>query len=1141
MAAPTSYTYTSDALPQPAPQPAVRESYDLFARGWGGYAVGPFGYAPRPWYTATGTGQDRKGGRQLPLFWNEIDLRGFRLVARDLDSRNQYAIGFLNNLVNYCVHKGYGWQASPRGVKKAPYATGYVSSEQRALLAYINARPHDYTAQLAYADLIEEAGYGRRAEVVRRNARQGGRWLKEFAQPGDDGRADLVAKAQRILDAWRDANRWPSRSREAFRRWRRDGEVFGRFFPGGWDRLPQFRFIDPELVGSPTGDTDGPDSFGIRTDEEDVCEVVAFHLLAPDGRPGEWLDADRVVYAKANTDTGVKRGVGDFLPLAEDLDYCRKILRSMLVSAQRQASKAWVEKYPGATAVQVAGMVPVRPGDTRQFNSRNEYDPFDYYRGYGYDPTLREPDGSIMRVEGDREFMPTPGASVSGYVEAVQAALRGACVRWNLPEFATSDASNNNFASALVANSPFVRAVEGEQYEYGSQWERPVALKVLELAAEAGMLTPAELRKLDVEVTEPQVASAEPEKDASIDQIYHAMGVKSATTIQLSRGLDPQHEQANFDAEKKRGMVPGDEPPPEPGGQQQDEQQPAGESSRLDGRAGDPADAEDGNAALLAALRREGTGDLVQRDVTYHRGGQTFTRKQWVSADDGGPSDQKPAAAEDDPSSPRVPKTPEEAHALGAALRGGLDAVTGTPVAKCVVAAAALVQAVPGAQAYYGVLQTPVGKDDHVVVKVGDYYLDVTADQYEAGSAKVRVFTDLPPEYGGFKKVDPHSLMDSSERGEADQVAGRLAGRKKDEGRAREVKDASGHEHGDDGKFSGAGGGHRGTLADGSAVHFVPHPSAVPGEHETVLVDAAALDSAWSKDEGYYVPPGGGGAEVPGRRERFGRFLKTGRPVESPKAVMVGDAVAVDDGRHRLSFLRDAGIDRVAVTVPAEQADEFRRRFASRAREDRAGLVKKKVQGKDGKQHTVYVRPDRDAPADKTGKAAGDSRPHPADSDPPKADSLDLSGVHDDPGVVAKVKEKVGKILTALARRAYDAALMSPQIIDAAGLLVDTPEDMKKIGYNPATAGADAQKTGNVLQDAGIPLTPYQFVNLCTTVLPGVVGWVKGKLGGGSAAESDDIDALAELLHGLLAGLAEEFGFAAPPDAAAIAANLRAL
>lgn len=153
----------------------VRESYAYpldFERGGWGYPLGPYG-SERPWFSATGTGSDRLNGRNLPLFWNEIDLRGFRLVARDLESRNQFAIGFLNLLTAYHVHKGYGWQACLRGAKKTPYS------------GQTNADP-------------------------------------------------LVEKAQRILDGWRDGVKWPLRSREAFRRWRRDGEVFGRWFKSGW-------------------------------------------------------------------------------------------------------------------------------------------------------------------------------------------------------------------------------------------------------------------------------------------------------------------------------------------------------------------------------------------------------------------------------------------------------------------------------------------------------------------------------------------------------------------------------------------------------------------------------------------------------------------------------------------------------------------------------------------------------------------------------------------------------------------------------------------------------------------------------------------------------------------------------------------
>jgi hypothetical protein len=587
-----------------------------------------------------------------------------------------------------------------------------------------------------------------------------------------------------------------------------------------------------------------------------------------------------------------------------------------------------------------------------------------------------------------------------------------------------------------VANSPFVRAVEGEQYEYGSQWERPVALKVLELAAEAGMLTPAELRKLDVEVTEPQVASAEPDKDANTNNVLHAAGVMSATTWQLKLGLDPQHEQANFDAEKKRGMVPGDEPPPEPGQQQQ-------------GGAGGG-----GLEALKAKLAE-------MRDASGHEHGDDG---KFSGAGGGGKTHDV-----------RLPKNSKKL--------------------TTDQAAAALAQL--------------------------GYTLDHSRSRFDVKTLTTLIHLTLPD---GRETMATTDEVKELVYRNAENPQPKYARRKRGEARVREVRDASGHEHGGDGKFSGTGGGGSRLAA---ALGDKPRRAlAVLRDGRRDLSDLSPEDFAALEDALDALPEDKIRAEIAYYEGEWEKFLKLhGKAPHAP-----GDDAAGVFGPYvasRLAVLNDALASRAAK---------------GEAREDRTGLVKKKVQGRDGKTHTVYVRPDDGKAADAGGKAdTSDSRPHPADSDPPEADSLDLSGVHDDPGVVAKVKEKVGKILTALARRAYDAVLMSPQIIDAAGLLVDTPEDMQKIGYNPATAGADAQKTGNVLQDAGIPLTPYQFVNLCTTVLPGVVSWVKGKLGKSSAAESDDIDALAELLHGLLAELAEEFGFAAPPDAAAIAANLRAL
>ena len=119
-----------------------------------------------------------------------------------------------------------------------------------------------------------------------------------------------------------------------------------------------------------------------------------------------------------------------------------------------------------------------------------------------------------------------------------------------------------------------------------------------------------------------------------------------------------------------------------------------------------------------------------------------------------------------------------------------------------------------------------------------------------------------------------------------------------------------------------------GELADGTTVTFIPDRLARVNRarYATVMVDPKKLDAAWSKDAGYYVPPGGGGAEIPGRIARFKEFLAKGKPVEAPKVYLHPDGhVSFEDGRHRFRTLADAGIDRVAVTVDRGQVEAVKR------------------------------------------------------------------------------------------------------------------------------------------------------------------------------------------------------------------------
>ena len=550
-----------------------------FSHGGFGFGLGGFGGGG-----ATGTPSDRKGGRDLPLFWSEMDLRGYRVLARHITDSNPFGKGFSKLLRNYHVRKGYGWQATRRGAKKTPYAT--------------------------------------------------------TGAPADP----LVAKAQRLLDTWRDAVKWPLKSREAFLRWCREGEVYGRWFHGGTGRLPEMRFVSSDAVGSPTGDCDGEESFGHANAPGDVETVTDYHVFDADGIHGEWVGASAMVFAKKNTDSDVKRGLPDFFPVAQELDDCTELVRAMLATAIRQAKTAWIEKFRGVALAQVSATVPHMAPPTGLSGPVGA--PFDLggvpawaLAGRAGNPW--EPAGIIRKVEGDREYQAGPVSSPAGYIQVEQAALRGCGVIWSFPEYFSGDASNNNMASAIVAGSPFTVEVESSQYEFGAVWERPCALKVLDFAVRAGLLTAQERAELDVEVTEPAVVSADPGKENDVISGQVRDGIVCLDTARQKLGYDPQHEAEGVKKDKAAaqpapqpaggGGAPPAGPTAPPAAPAPDDEPgggggggPLGESREpalLSEHVGRTADGEEWvSEGLYALLGEAGRGDLVKKTITNKNG-----------------------------------------------------------------------------------------------------------------------------------------------------------------------------------------------------------------------------------------------------------------------------------------------------------------------------------------------------------------------------------------------------------------------------------------------------------------------------------------------------------------------------------------
>lgn len=503
----TSHPHVAAAAPGDWPPDLLRRMAetvgDLGPWGWQppyalfdddpGFRPGGFGRG------VSGTVADRHAGRNLPLYWSEVDLRGFRVLSRWLWDTNPFMIGFGRRLTDYHVRKGFQWQACLAGQRKQPYATAAAQGESA------------------------------------------------------DGR--LATRAQNILDAWRDRYAWPLRSREGFLRLHRDGEFASRF---GWERrgdLPWVRWVEPEQIGSPVGDTDSANSFGVRTAPGDAETVTGYYVRDADGdgTRGDWVAAGKLVFAKANVDAKVKRGLPDSFSVHEYLDESKKLVRNMLVVAAAQAAIAWREKFPLATAAQVQALIP-----TTAVNL--QVPPWLNGGQTVYSQQLAA--GTVLRTEGSREFEAGPvSTGVASYVEAEQAALRACCVRWGFPPYMTAKADDVNFASSLTAGSPFALAVEGGQVEWGAV-EKAVAVKVLDLACESGLLTPEERKRLDVEVVAPSVITPDPAADTQRRKVLYDARVLDPYTWMQEEGYDPSHVEANWQAWRERNPRPDPVAPP---------------------------------------------------------------------------------------------------------------------------------------------------------------------------------------------------------------------------------------------------------------------------------------------------------------------------------------------------------------------------------------------------------------------------------------------------------------------------------------------------------------------------------------------------------------------------------------------------
>jgi capsid protein len=347
---------------------------------------------------------------------------------------------------------------------------------------------------------------------------------------GMDASMDLAMQVQKHLDSFVHENRWQHRQQEIVRRLDRDGEAFLRFFV---DRngMTRVRFIEPEQVATPPSLASDPSaSFGIQTDADDVESIAGFYV------DGEFVDARDVQHRRSNVDFNVKRGIPLFTPVRKNLRRAERLLRNMSIVAEIQSAIALIRKHRGASR---SGIEQFVANDADASTTGGASGRTRHFSQYG--------PGTILDAPAGMEYdFPARNLDASSFVAVLQAELRAVAARLVMPEFMfTSDASNSNYASTLVAEGPAVKMFERLQAGM-IEHDRAVMWRVIENAVAAGTLPPDVAEVVQLQITPPSLHVRDQLQQAQVDRIAFNHGVLSPQTWSQHLGLDYAQEQKNL-------------------------------------------------------------------------------------------------------------------------------------------------------------------------------------------------------------------------------------------------------------------------------------------------------------------------------------------------------------------------------------------------------------------------------------------------------------------------------------------------------------------------------------------------------------------------------------------------------------------
>lgn len=480
---------------------AVSESDGNWRQVGGGRVPGTYSGGHTPILQNQATLSDRQDGRFRPFYDNEVDLQAIRGKSRNLATFTSVAVGAVEALRVYTIGGQWKFEVQAKEGKQA--------SPQ--LLCAL---------QCVIDDVLEDNDFqGVYDQEIHDSARVDGEVLTAvYGTTGGHARIDVIDP---------DCLREPANKNSIERGLQQLG--YASRGEQSW-------------------------SFGVHTSYNptmrriDHSRPIGYHLVYDDtGRDWDYLPAFPVANAgrisnrcllhlKCNAPVGVKRGVSDFYPIQEVLERKHILGRNLAVGAAIQAAIAYIRHHKGPVTRDQVVQHLSRALDTASRDATAN-------RTDGRSQQNFTP-GTVVDTSAEYHAAPLGSTNTDIFMEVCAYLMRCAGVRWLMPEYIISgDASNANFASTLVAESPFVKAREADQRTYVAYIKR-ILWAAIKIAYDAGRFggcvrTWQELRGcIDLMVTPPRVATTDKQQQLEESKYLYDEKLISKNDLLADMGRD---------------------------------------------------------------------------------------------------------------------------------------------------------------------------------------------------------------------------------------------------------------------------------------------------------------------------------------------------------------------------------------------------------------------------------------------------------------------------------------------------------------------------------------------------------------------------------------------------------------------------